>query len=137
MCSLQEPKKGAIITAFECRRRLIYNHFPSPVNRPSGCALYGADCASGRSFNITHQRGMKMKKLVAVLVAAAFAGMSLAAVAQDKKMDKTDKMEKKMDKKDGKKKAAKKDGKKSDKMGKSDKTSKSDKMGKSEKMDKK
>ncbi len=52
-----------------------------------------------------------MKQLVAVLVAAIFAGMSMAAVAQDKKMDKKDgkaKMEKKMDKKDGKKKAAKK-----------------------------
>ena len=61
-----------------------------------------------------------MKKLVAVLVAAMFAGMSFAAVAQDKKMDKMDKkmdkMEKKMDKKkDGKKKDGKK---KSDKMDK-------------------
>jgi Ni/Co efflux regulator RcnB len=57
-----------------------------------------------------------MKQLVAVLVAAIFAGMSMAAVAQDKKMDKKDKAaaEKKMDKKDGKKKAAKK----SDKMDK-------------------
>ena len=74
-----------------------------------------------------------MKQFVAVLVAAVFAAMSFAAVAQDKKMDKTDKMEKKsdkkmdkmdkMEKKDGKKKAAKKDGKKksSDKMDKMDK----------------
>ena len=55
-----------------------------------------------------------MKQLVAVLVAAVFAGMSMAAVAQDKKMDKKAAAEKKMDKKDGKKKAAKK----SDKMDK-------------------
>ena len=40
-----------------------------------------------------------MKQLFAVLVAAVFAAMSFAAVAQDKKMDKTDKMEKKSDKK--------------------------------------
>ena len=42
-----------------------------------------------------------MKQLFAVLVAAVFAAMSFAAVAQDKKMDKSDKMEKsqKMDKK--------------------------------------
>ena len=53
------------------------------------------------------------------------AAMSFAAVAQDKKMDKSDKMEKKMDKKkDGKKKMEKKKGegkKKSDKMDKMDK----------------
>ena len=63
-----------------------------------------------------------MKQLFAVLVAAMFAAMSFAAVAQDKKMDKGDKKAKataekkadKMDKKDGKKKAAKK----SDKMDK-------------------
>jgi Skp family chaperone for outer membrane proteins len=63
------------------------------------------------------REGITMKKLVAVLVAAIFAGMSFAAVAQDKKMDKKmDKMEKKMDKKkDGKKKDGKK---KSDKMDK-------------------
>ena len=36
-----------------------------------------------------------MKQLFAVLVAAMFAAMSFAAVAQDKKMDKSDKMEKK------------------------------------------
>jgi hypothetical protein len=63
---------------------------------------------------------MTMKQLFAVLVAAMFAAMSFAAVAQDKKMDKGDKKAKattekkmdkksdKMDKKDGKKKAAKK-----------------------------
>ena len=43
-----------------------------------------------------------MKKLVAVLVAAVFAGMSLAAVAQDKKMDKKKGDKKKTDKKKGK-----------------------------------
>ena len=64
-----------------------------------------------------------MKQLFAVLVAAVFAAMSFAAVAQDKKMDKSDKMEKKMDKKDGKKKDGKKksEKKKSDKMDKMDK----------------
>jgi Ni/Co efflux regulator RcnB len=52
-----------------------------------------------------------MKQLLAVLVAAMFAAVSLTAIAQDKKMEKkTDKMEKKMDKKDGKKKAEKKKG---------------------------
>jgi Ni/Co efflux regulator RcnB len=70
---------------------------------------------------------MTMKQLFAVLVAAVFAAMSFAAVAQDKKMDKMEKsqkMDKKssMDKKDGKKKSEKKskDGKKksADKMDK-------------------
>lgn len=56
-----------------------------------------------------------MKQLFAVLVAAMFAAMSFAAVAQDKKMDKGDKKakataEKKADA--GKKKAAKKADKK-------------------------
>ena len=57
-----------------------------------------------------------MKQLFAVLVAAMFAAMSFAAVAQDKKMDKGDKKAKataskkmdKADKTDGKKKAEKK-----------------------------
>jgi hypothetical protein len=73
-------------------------------------------------FPIQPEKGMTMKQLVAVLVAAVFGAMSLAAVAQDKKMDKSDKMEKKMDKKDkkkdGKKKSEKGDKKKSDKMDK-------------------
>src|SRR2546422_4576258 len=61
-------------------------------------------------FPIQPEKGMTMKQFVAVLVAAMFAAMSFAAVAQDKKMDKSDKMEKKMDKKSDK--MAKKDGKK-------------------------
>lgn len=54
-----------------------------------------------------------MKQLLAVLIAAVFASMSVAAVAQDKKSDKKAKAEK-MDKKAAKKAPAKK----SDKMDK-------------------
>jgi hypothetical protein len=120
--------------------RLICNHFrrtvdPSANPQETLSQPYVRRCVIGsglrlrRVFPIQPEKGMTMKQLVAVLVAAIFAAMSFAAVAQDKKMDKTDKMEKKMDKKDGKK----KDGKK-----KADGKKKSDKMDKkSDKMDKK
>jgi len=53
---------------------------------------------------------MTMKQLFAVLVAAVFAAMSFAAVAQDKKMDKMEKSQKMDKKSDGKKGEAKKKG---------------------------
>jgi hypothetical protein len=102
------------------------------VNQTARAALSGADCALWPVFPTNHQRekGMTMKQLFTVLVAAMFAATSFAAVAQDKKdkgMDKkSSAMEKKSDKKSGSmdkksssmdkkssdKKAAKKDGKK-------------------------
>src|SRR6266850_643682 len=140
-CSLRKkrPEKGAIISAFERRRGLICNRFRGPRELlSSGCQplvgrrVIGSGLRQRPVFPTQPEKGMTMKQLVAVLVAAMFAATSFAALAQDKKMDKksdtkTEKMDKKDGKKDGKKKAAKKDGKK-----KSDK--KSDKM---DKMDKK
>jgi Ni/Co efflux regulator RcnB len=70
----------------------------------------------------TREKGMTMKKLMTILVAAMFAATSFAAVAQDKKGEKKAKssssMEKKsgsMDKKSGDKKSSKKSSKKSEK----------------------
>jgi uncharacterized protein YlxW (UPF0749 family) len=109
---------------------------PAILGRKSSTAVsharYWERTAPKARLPIQPEKGITMKQLFAVLVAAVFAAMSFAAVAQDKKMDKSDKMEKsqKMDKKSDK--MAKKDGKKKDGKKKSDK--KSDKM---DKMDKK
>jgi uncharacterized protein YlxW (UPF0749 family) len=103
------------------------------VNRPGARALNGTAGDPPVFPNHTLEKGMRMKQLISMLVAAVFAAASVTVVAQDKKSekDKTSKMEKseKMDKKDGKK-AAKKSSKKAAK-----KTS--DKMDKTDKMDKK
>ena len=62
-----------------------------------------------------------MRQLLTVLVAAMFAAVSVAAIAQDKKMEKKEKMEKKMDKKKGEKKKMEKKKGEAKKMDKTDK----------------
>jgi hypothetical protein len=59
------------------------------------------------------RRGLTMKQLMSLLLAAMFAAVSVSAIAQDKKAEKKSSMEKKSDKKSGDKKAAKKSDKKS------------------------
>lgn len=75
----------------------------------------GADCAPKASlfFYTQPEKGITMKQLFALLVAATFAAMSYSAVAQEK-MEKSQKMEKKSDKKKAAKKSSKKSAKKSD-----------------------
>src|SRR3989442_8472528 len=92
-----------------------------PCSQPSvRLCVKGSGLRLRPVFPIQPEKGMTMKQFVAVLVAAMFAAMSFAAVAQDKKMDKKEKMEKmekKMDKKKGKMEKKKGEGKKkSEKM---------------------
>jgi hypothetical protein len=56
------------------------------VNRRRKAALNGTD-RHLPVFPTTLEKGMRMKQLISVLVAAMFAGASMTAVAQEKKPD--------------------------------------------------
>src|SRR5438128_10805155 len=111
ICSLRGPKKGAIINRLCITYAVDLQSLPARRQPTVSRRVIGSGLRLRPVFPIQPEKGMTMKQLFAVLVAAMFAAMSFAAVAQDKKMDKKmDKMEKKMDKKDGKKKMEKKKG---------------------------
>jgi hypothetical protein len=107
-CSLRGRKKAEIITAFDFGRGLIWNKFRPNLQAAStepGAVRYPSGLRALRASFYNHQRkGMTMKQLFTVLVAAMFAASSVAALAQDKKdskgMDKksSSSMEKKSDK---------------------------------------
>src|SRR5881397_1804017 len=118
ICSLRGPKKGAIINRLCIPYAVDLQSLPARRQPTVSRRVIRSGLRLRPVFPIQPEKGMTMKQLVAVLVAAVFAAMSFAAVAQDKKMDKksdtkAEKMDKKSDKmakKDGKKKMEKKKG---------------------------
>src|SRR5207247_3007341 len=115
ICSLRGPKKGAIINRLCIPYAVDLQSLPARRQPTVSRRVIRSGLRLRPVFPIQPEKGMTMKQLFAVLVAAMFAAMSFAAVAQDKKMDKKSEakagqMDKKDGKKDGKKKMEKKKG---------------------------